>query len=289
MMLAALDIGGTKTQLRFVTPDGATLDERVVPSTGWSAVPVPAAADWIIRLLDGSDVAGLVAGAQGCEERRHCDDLAAELRRRLGIPAQVVNDAELLLPAAGLTRGVAVIVGTGAIAVATDGSGELLRAGGWGWVLSDDGSASALVREAARAVLRRDDRGLAADSLGELLLDSVGVQSIAELAHTLSWGGAPETWGRHSPAVIEAFRQGSEDAGRVLAEGARSIAWLLEVLRDRGVPMNDIVVAGGLVSNVPEYWEKIAAQIRRSFPGTEPVLLAQPPVAGAVALAVQLG
>ncbi|MBB6567079.1 N-acetylglucosamine kinase [Kribbella sandramycini] len=261
MTLAALDIGGTKTHLRLLTPDGTTIEDRIVASTGWSATPIAEAAEWIVDLLAGAELTALAAGAQGCEERAHCNDLAAELRRRLAIPVQVVNDAELLLPAAGLDRGIAVIVGTGAIAIADDGAGNLTRAGGWGWVLSDDGSASALVREAARAVLQRADRGQTLDPLGHLLLASVGVTTIADLALTLSWGGAPETWGRHSPAVIEAARQGSTDARQVLAAGAQAIADLLRTLQSRNIPLTDVVFAGGLVTNVPTYWQAIRAQL----------------------------
>ncbi|WP_448061762.1 hypothetical protein [Cellulomonas hominis] len=90
------------------------------------------------------------------------------------------------------------------IAVATTADGGMARAGGWGWVLSDDGSASALVREAARAVLAQADRGAEPEELGRLLLASVGVDSVAGLAHALSWDPGVETWGTHARAVTTA-------------------------------------------------------------------------------------
>lgn len=63
------------------------------------------------------------------------------------------------------------------------------------------------------------------------------VRSVAELSHALSWGGAPEAWGQHSRAVVQASRQDSEEAARVLAEGARPIACLLDILAAMTVPV----------------------------------------------------
>lgn len=115
------------------------------------AGPVEAAARWLSERLarvlgpsygePGAPAAAAIAvGAQGCEDAAHCAELAAALERRLRVRTVVVNDAELLLPAAGVDRGVALIAGTGSIAVWTDGAGHTVRAGGRGWVLSDDGT-----------------------------------------------------------------------------------------------------------------------------------------------------
>lgn len=283
MRVAGIDVGGTKTHVRIVAGSTVVRD-WVVPSDGWSATPVDQAAGWLARLLAGERLAAVAVGAQGCEERAHCVRLREALEARLGIPAVVVNDAELLIPAAGRERGVALIAGTGAIAVYTDGD-VLLRAGGWGWVLSDDGSGSALVREAARAVLRRADRGEPLDQLGKLLLDSTGALDVAALAHALSWGDGPEHWGRHARAVMAAAEAGSPDARTIMDSGARALVGLVETLALRGVDVGDVVVAGGMVTQVPLYWAAVRARFAERLPESDVSLLDVPPVAGAVALA----
>ncbi|MFC8449004.1 N-acetylglucosamine kinase [Kitasatospora sp. NPDC057223] len=292
-LVAGLDIGGTKTHLRIVDRHRTVLHDHVFPSDGWSATPVGPAARWVRHHLDEA-LAGLegrlsavAVGAQGCEQPAHCEELRAALEAGLRVPATVVNDAELLLPAAGLDHGITVIVGTGSIAVTTDTDGTMLRAGGWGWVLSDDGSASALVRDAARAVLDGADRGEPLGTLGELLLASVSVPDVAALAHTLSWGNGPEHWGRHAPAVVAAAERGSPAAQRVLADGARSVAALVRTLGRRGVDVHDVVFAGGLVTNVPAYWSAIRTRLEAAHPDCRPLLLDRPPVTGAVALALR--
>jgi N-acetylglucosamine kinase-like BadF-type ATPase len=294
-LLVGLDIGGTKTHIRVTRGDTVVAD-AVLPSDGWSATPVGAAAQWVSghigKVVGELDCAGpalaaaVAVGAQGCEEPEHCAQLKAALEERLAVPVTVVNDAELLLPAAGLVRGIALIGGTGAIAIRSDGAGNVLRAGGWGWVLSDDGSASALVRDAARAVLSDADRGGPPGTLAERLLASVGVPGIPELALTLSWGDGPEHWGRHAPAVVAAAEEGDADARAILSAGARSLAALVDTLTARvgGTP-EPVVAAGGLLTAVPAYWSAVEFRLRAVHPDRDIRLLSTPPVTGALALA----
>lgn len=288
-MIAGVDIGGTKTHLRGVAADDpqVVVVDRIVPSTGWAATPVRQAAAWLAARLPPG-VQALAVGAQGCEDPAHQDALRTALADHLSVPVTVVNDAQLLLPAFGLSAGIAVVVGTGSIAVHDDGRGTVTRAGGWGWVLGDDGSASALVREAARAVLAGHDRGEPLSLLGSRLLASVGVPSVLDLAAALSWGDAPESWGRHCPVVVEVAQAGDLDAQTVLDDGARSIVTLVATLAGRGLSIEDIVFAGGLVANVASYWTAIRDLVGEQFPDAQARLLTTPPVAGAVALALRL-
>jgi N-acetylglucosamine kinase-like BadF-type ATPase len=265
----------------------------VVASEGWSATPVEGAAQWITEVLARAGVGkvdALAVGAQGCEEPAHAEELRDALRERLGgVPVLVVNDAELLLPAAALERGIALIGGTGAIAVRSDGAGTTWRAGGWGWVLSDDGSASALVRDAARAVLAAADLGGPPGLLARRLLEAVGVPGIPELALALSWGEAPEHWGRYAPAVVGAAEEGDETARTVLAAGACALARLVDVLTARtgGTP-EPVVAAGGLLTGVPSYWAAVESHLRAAHPTRDIRLLTSPPATGALALAYGL-
>jgi len=72
------------------------------------------------------------------------DDTAAvqSIMRRIGFKAQVivVNDALVALVAgAGDAPGVVVVAGTGSIAYGRDSAGRAARAGGWGYLLGDEG------------------------------------------------------------------------------------------------------------------------------------------------------
>jgi N-acetylglucosamine kinase-like BadF-type ATPase len=83
-------------------------------------------------------------------------------RVRLAGKVSVANDATLLF-AAGTPDGwgLAVIAGTGSIAFTLDAHGRDARAGGWGYLLGDEGSAFRVGLLGLRAACR------AADGVGD--------------------------------------------------------------------------------------------------------------------------
>ncbi|MFD6175886.1 MULTISPECIES: BadF/BadG/BcrA/BcrD ATPase family protein [unclassified Isoptericola] len=291
-MIVGVDVGGTKTSVA-VEAAGAPATVTTVASDGWRLRDLPGSVAWLVGVVRAAAPGGVVppgasvaVGAHGAESDEHCVAVAAELRRRLpGARVRVVNDAELVVPAAGHERGVGVIAGTGAVAVGRDAAGSLVRAGGWGWVLHDDGSGSALVREAARAVLLGADRGAADPTLARALLDSVGAADLDALASALSWDGGVETWGRHAPAVFAAREAGSAAAAAVVESGAAALAAMACDVVDRGAAGGHVVLAGGVVAAQAGYARRVGELVRARRPDLAVGVLAEPPVRGALRLA----
>src|SRR5207237_6798397 len=83
-------------------------------------------------------------------------------------------------------------------------NGREAMAGGWGWLLGDEGSGAWLVREAAREVLRRADAGEPLGGLGESLLAGAGARDAAELPGRLHRRREPRRWAALAPVVFEA-------------------------------------------------------------------------------------
>ncbi|MFE4464300.1 N-acetylglucosamine kinase [Oerskovia sp. NPDC056781] len=295
-IVVGVDVGGTKTHVRVARGEERLVD-LVVPSTGWTAQPFGAAARWVAERvhvalgrcrpsLTLADVVHLTVGAHGCETPRQSATLAEELHHLLDLPCTVVNDAELLVPAAGLDEGIGLVVGTGSIAVGRHReTGAHLSAGGWGWVLGDDGSASALVREAARALLVRADVGATRDPLEPRLLASFGVENLVELASVMSWRGGVETWGRHAPVVFRALEAGSQVSRAVVTAGGGALAELVGNLVYRGAAGTTVVVAGGVVTQQQALRTALADALAKRAPSTTLHLLEEDPVEGAVFLA----
>ncbi|GAA4198528.1 BadF/BadG/BcrA/BcrD ATPase family protein [Streptosporangium oxazolinicum] len=292
-VLAGLDIGGTKTHLRYETPSGEPVADAVVPSETWSATPVAEAARWIADLVERhrpstETVVAVAAGAQGCDDEHHCAELGYALTTAAGVPAAVTNDAALLVPAAGLSSGIGVISGTGSIAVAVLPGGELAFAGGWGWVIGDEGSAPALVREAVRAALTRNDAGDTTDVLLPLLMEAFGVGDAVGLARTVNDLPTAEHWAPKAPAVFAAAARGSHDARATITEGGRGLATLVGQLMARGAGVTDVVAAGGVMTSQPGLYAAFRDAVAADHPGLTVHLLGDPPVTGAVALARRL-
>ncbi|NEC84460.1 BadF/BadG/BcrA/BcrD ATPase family protein [Streptomyces sp. SID12501] len=292
-LVVGIDVGGTKTHLRACAGDDLTAD-HVRPSAGWQPHDPVAAADWLCALVDealpaGARPSSVAVGAHACETPRQCEEIRSVLQGRLGVPCLVVGDAELLVPAAGLDKGVGLVAGTGSVAVGRRLDGTLVQVGGWGAALGDEGGAAGLVREAARAVWAAHDRGEAPDTLAEGLISAFGVSEVPALGAALEKAtDISAEWGRHAPVVFEAVASGSLVAGEVVAEGGRSLASLVVRLAERGVPVDDVVVSGGTVLAQPALHDALLASLAILLPGARLRPLRVPPVEGAVALARSL-
>jgi N-acetylglucosamine kinase-like BadF-type ATPase len=202
------------------------------------------------------------------------------------VPVLVVGDAELLVPAAGLDKGVGLVAGTGSVAVGLLADGSRLQVGGWGAVLGDEGGAAGLVREAARAAWAAHDRGEAPDQLATGLVEAFGVAEVPALGAALeSASDVSAEWGRHARVVFTAADAGSLLAREVIAEAGRSLAALVVRLAERGVPVDDVVVSGGTVLAQPLLYDALTGALAEQVPGARPWPIQVPPVEGAVALA----
>lgn len=290
-VVVGIDAGGTKTALmveRHGSAPGVEPRTYVVSSAGWDAEPAATAARWLHQqvldvLAPGEHVVALAVGAQGLDADATASALTAALHER-GYPlVRCVNDAALLVPAAGLDSGIGLIAGTGAIGVGTDAEGRFLATGGWGWVIGDEAGAAGIVREATRAALLAHDDGLPDDGLLAALLGSFDVADAERLARAVNDEPTMASWGPHAPAVFAAADAGSALAVQVIDGAAAHLARLVAQLRRRGAVGTDVVVAGGVITRQPRLLDALRERLR-SEPELAVRVLTYPPVAGALAL-----
>ena len=288
-VVVGFDIGATKTSIAYEPVEGGPRVIHVVPSLDWNAEPVDQAARWITERLEaavpvGAAVAAAAIGAQGCDTPATCRDLAAALSAA-GTNALVVNDAALLVPAAGFDEGIGVIAGTGAIAVGRDRTGAHLVAGGWGSILGDDAGAAGLVRDATRAALAANDRCLPDDGLLGALIEAFGVDGPAALARTVNDEPSIEHWAPKAVAVFAAADRGSTGAVAVIDGGARHLVELVGILVERGALGRAVVAAGGVIVHQPRLFDRFLIGLGDAHPELTTSLLTEPPVVGALVLA----
>lgn len=287
-LIAGIDIGGTKTHL-VAARGGVTVADRILPTDDWRVREVEAdaaaLAGLVRSLCGGAAPVSTAVGAHGCDTDAQCGTLRSALGHRLGGAVQVLNDAELMAPAAGRFGGIGVVVGTGSIAVARSPDGRMLAAGGWGWILGDEGSAPALVRDAARAVRGAIDRGTPDDALTGALMRAVGTDDPTALGRLLDATRSAVVWGRYASAVFAAADAGSPLAAGVIAGGARALAELVGVLIGRGADAASVVAGGGVIAEQPRLEHAFRAAMAELSPASDVVVLRDPPVLGALALA----
>lgn len=287
-----MDAGASKLAIRVESVDGDRLFDETFTAAGWEAEPAVDAVAGLLRHVDsalpeGGQVAALALGAQGCDNPNVAEAMT-EAFSASGIPAVVVNDAALLVPAAGIAAGIGVIAGTGAIAVGVTAEGKALAAGGWGWVLGDDAGAVGLVREAVKAALSAHDAGEPDDGLLDALLASYSVGTAERLARAVNDEPTIENWAPHAPVVFAAADAGSALAARVVAAGGEHLALLVDQLRGRGAIGDVVVAAGGVMVRQTRLRDSFAERLTLRHPELSLTILEDPPVAGAVTLARRL-
>lgn len=297
-VLIGVDVGGTKTRMLLAhVVDGVetVVADVDVPSSSWRGPlgDVEADASGLARLLGehvgpATEGTALAIGAHGCENTEQCTALEIALRRVLPGSIRVVNDSELIAPSMGVRGAIGVVVGTGSIASARDGAGALVTAGGWGWILGDEGSAPALVRDATRAVLTALDAGDPADVLGSALFAAFDVQDQDALALALTQANEPGEWGRHAPVVFAAADEGSELAQQVIGRAGADLALLVDRLLRRGIRTDAVVAGGSVIERQPLLQAALRTALAHAHPGLTLHILDHPPVVGALALARDL-
>jgi glucosamine kinase len=287
-----IDVGGTKTHLVEASgPD--VVREAVVATDSWRTSSPKHNADGLRRLVDehlGADALrlGMVVGAHGCDSTAQCLALESELKQHFPAGARVLNDAELMPLAMGATAGIGLVSGTGSIAVARNDADELLTAGGWGWVLGDEGGAAGIVREATRAVLAEHDEGRPADDLAIKLMAAFGVTDRADLAMAVTRTNSAAVWGSHAPLVFAAADGGSAAAVQVIADAGARLATLVDQLVRRGVAADSVVVGGAVIRAQVRLRDAFSTAVARTYPDIGITILDRAPVMGAVALANRL-
>jgi glucosamine kinase len=283
-----LDIGGTRSRAQLCE-DGELVAEAAADGASLIGVGEPGAGAALAELLAQlplqprrrlDAICAGSAGASAPGARRFLTEHLAPLTRTGTLV--IVKDAMLVLPAADLDEGVALICGTGSVAVGRYQGAEV-QAGGWGYLLGDEGSGYWVVRAALRALLDRRDRGLPHGELGDRLLAATGTSQVNALHELFYRQPHPRHWAGYAPLVLRAADPAAAritaDAADALAGLAVSAAGMLDA--PAGLP---VVLAGGLFGHAG-LESAVRVLICAARPGSDVRTLTRPPVTGAVRLA----
>jgi N-acetylglucosamine kinase-like BadF-type ATPase len=267
-------------------------------SDGWAEACWVDPAQWVQTRVDAylaqhrrtwDELAAVVVGATGVEDHTRGAKIAELLSRtHPDVAWRIVNDAELIVPAAGAREGIGVICGTGSIVVSTTADGDALRVGGWGNLLGDEGSGAALVREALKITLRRDDEGEAPGVLARALVDMSDVATIRDLAFDLCFQRGPTTWGEFAPAVFLAAETGDADATRIITQAGSDLAAQVAQIVRRGAVGGQVILAGSVILRQAGLRDAFTTTLSAQCPELVVRCLEVPPVHGAVNLAIAL-
>jgi len=294
-LVLGVDGGGTKTLALVADENGNILARGLGGASNHNAVGFAAACAAleaaIAQALSTVDkpIESLCLGLAGVgrpADRTHF--LAWATDRFPKSKIQVVSDAEILL-AAGAPAGpaLALICGTGSIVYGRAENGELLRAGGWGYLFGDEGSGFALGAAALRAVMRAYDGRGQSTLLTALVLQRRALTDPQGLIKSIYGAEAPRAEiAALADLVEQAASQDDPVAIALLGEAARELAEAVQaVYRKLGNSPVPIVLTGSVILNDTH----LAAQFHQNcqtiglrFSATHPV---PEPAIGAIRLA----
>lgn len=289
-VVLGLDIGGSKTQ-GLLARGSDVVAEAFAGSANIASVGEQEAGpqlDAVLSALGSPTVAAVCAGAAGADTPEGEARLTRLLLGRLpAARVRVVHDSWLLLAAAGLDTGVAVISGTGSVAWGRRPDGTQARAGGWGYLLGDEGSGYWVGREAVRHVLGREDRGEAEDRLTAQLVADCALHGAGDLLD--HFYGRPERayWAGRARVVFELATDGDDASRRIVDDAAAALTSLAVRVAHRLDLPGPVVLGGGLLRHQPLLQQRVHAEL--ALHGIDDVRpLDRDPVHGAVRLAQQL-
>jgi N-acetylmuramic acid 6-phosphate etherase len=204
----------------------------------------------------------------------------------------VVNDAQLVV-AAGTPDGygIGLICGTGSIAIGRNIHGQYSRAGGWGYLLGDEGSGYDISLKALRAACQAaDGRGTGAILLAALL-QMWELSSADQLIPYVYNQPDPRTILAEIPPLVSRLAlEGEPICVRILHEAGADLADAIIAAADQiglrhTIPL---ALAGSVVLKTPMLQAAMCETLASRGRPADPVIMVEDPALGAIRLARDL-
>ena len=235
---AGLDIGGTTGRIQLAYENGEDIGEYQCGGSSIHSGGEERAKrkyrELVLPILEENalrpeDCAGICVAASGIDSeslRALCKTFFEEMR----FPKQrifVFNDCEIFLQAYD-TPSIILVAGTGSITFGMDKSGKTVRTGGWGHILSDEGSGFDIGMRIVKAMGDHLDGRACDDILYEKFYEVTGIDDLEKLNdlvnHNIMTRNAVSNL---APLAGQAAAEGSLTAQRILQETAEALFRLI--------------------------------------------------------------
>ncbi len=298
-LLIGIDGGASKTVCALVDPASEQVWRGVSGSANFFKNGVYGAKSSLREAVESalsqaeaspSDVSFACAGLAGVsrpEDRKLMEQVFGEILP--GVPVRVENDG--LVALAGATEGrpgVIVISGTGSIALGVNRLGQRAQAGGWGFLVGDEGSGYDIARRGIMAALQDfDGRGpktsLRAKLIRELYLPEIDQIIPLIYLDRLTHANVAALY----PVMMQAAEEGDPVAGELIRSAAGKLARMATaVLKRLGDPASTpVAVAGGVISHSPILAATFRERVCEAIPEARFIEARHPPEIGAVLIA----
>lgn len=230
-----IDGGGTKTQAALLKLDGEVLSCDESGPSNYHNVGVEKARRALEEVclkvirkagVETEDVGIVVASLAGLDCNLDFKAMQSAVERFPIGSIVLVHDSMAALYATNAGRESAIIIaGTGSATAGINSRGEYARAGGWGYLLADEGSGFYVAKRGIVAVLLEYEERGPKTMLTDLLLKRFNAKTPDEIIWHIYTGGMSITEiARLAPLVTQAALNGDEVAVSILRDAGRELA-----------------------------------------------------------------
>jgi N-acetylmuramic acid 6-phosphate etherase len=287
-----LEGGGTKTTWILVAPDGRVRAQGVA-GPGNTLLLRDAALGQLFRGIaratggNISSIGGAFAGCQMADEQKRVERALRRVWPRAAT-VRIMEDTRSVLAAVfGNGPGIMVIAGTGSnVAGQKSLSTPTEKAGGWGHLFADRGSAYDLARRGLENVFARYDAEKKISSLAREYLKVAGQSILEELVPFMLRDTSKTAVAAYAKCVFSAAQKGDRDARALLDEAIDALTGkVAAVARRMRIPRVPVTLTGGLFENQPDYLARFQRALRKKLPGSKSFLCTVPGALGAARVA----
>lgn len=266
---AGFDCGGTKTVVTAADLKGEVFDTFTGGAMNINSLPETVVKDNLFELLQelkrrsGSNsfpetLQSLCFGIAGASNP-HTQQVLSEVLHSAGFTRKwyMIGDYQAFLYGAhGSMGGMILISGTGSVAYgekqvfAADGTSGMIsrRAGGWGHLIDDEGSAYAIGRGVLSAVVQAEDGRIPPSVMRMEVMDTLQIDSVAQL---IEYVYSPKTGKREiaglAPLVMKGYEAGEKAAADILKKASEGLCRMASSVITRLDWKNGPLAFGGSV------------------------------------------
>ncbi len=297
MYIIGIDGGGTKTKAILANERGEVLGEKEIGQSNYQIIGRENFRKLIIGLIDdlikGSriekgKISKVSLGLAGVGREGEKKDVHSILKD-VGFDSIVENDAVIaLVGALGGKPGVVIISGTGSIALGKNEKNQIARAGGWGYILGDEGSGFYIGKNALIYALKEYDGRGEKTILTEMIRNYLKISNVEEVVPMIYSGTLTMAdVSNLAKLVFEAGRKKDRIANIILTEAGKELGLLayavIKRLKFKGKNI-DIGLIGGIFKEKEYLLKSIRSVIPYNINFKEPRF---PPVVGALLMGLK--
>lgn len=301
-ILVGIDGGGTKTRVLARRSDNSRIlfdrqfsgsNYHSIGRDGLTAVLAEIISALTITFGPALDRSVFVLGMAGIDRPQDAASYESVLSE-IGCPGKqvVCNDADIALVGAhGGNPGALMLCGTGSIAIGRTAAHRVIRSGGWGALVSDEGSGYRLGCEAISAALRAYDHSGPPTLLEEAVRDAFKLPSLPDILDVLylSGDGLPvRKVASLAPLVTENYARDAV-CHDIVTRQVNALCDLLRPIREAlALPAMDLALGGGLLLNAVAYRNAFLETLEQRMPDVRIVQPQDDAPHGALIMAAQI-